>query len=389
MQFTDSTPTKVIAATGNSHIHYSLEELKQLSSTASLYNNLNTTVLIRYLSENGLNNQLDSILRQSFSPNSILIACSRNETALINKLIQEKEEQFHLYDTIHTIETTSVTHYWFSGIDRTKLLSDYVVIMDTGVLPGTGYFDLTLRLLQTPVFEHAMIGTESPSCQQNNEKARYVKSLHGIWVLRREWYMSLIESNQQHLSLSQTLYEEAQIPSIQLPRLMDQRELLGNTNLENNGSESVVCEDKGEGSIMFYMDNQPSPAFEKLICEFGQKMEVIHIVGKAYSKLTVPTNCSFEERAVYIRHTTNDIKEDFNNLLNQLSPRVIIYEHNENTVDLQNELLLSRNPVSKMPTIIQLPRLQDTLIVSWMTNLSVEALERKLPTLFEKKRIRD
>lgn len=379
-QFTDFTPTKV----DDNHIQYSLEELKHLSMAASFNSNLNTTVLIQYYSETELNNQLDSILLQSFIPSSVLVVCSRNETAMINRLIQEKEQELHLYDTIHAIEATSTKGYWFSGIEQSKVLSDYVIIMDKGVLPGEGYFDLMLRLLQTSVFEHALIGTESPSCQQTNEKARYVKSLDSVWVLRREWYLTLAESKQKTSSLSQTLYSRFQIPSIQLPRLMDQQKLLGKTNSKNDGTEATICQDKNEGPIMFFMDNQSSAAFEKLVCEFGEKMQVIHIVDTVDSNIPMLPSCSFEQNAVYIHHTINQIKNDFNNMINQLSPRVVIYEQNENKVDFKNELLLSTTAASKVPTFIQLPRMKDTSIVSWMTDLSVEALERKLLNLYKR-----
>lgn len=304
-----------------SDIHLSLQELKKLIVSSK---QRTTTIIIQYQSIETLQLQLDAISNQYnyLSPNTIHIVCST-----------EKEKA-----TLHGHNVTvNGNENWFNHIKQ-DLESDFYIVINNGVIPGQGYFNFILGLLNTPLFHDSLIGTEQEFtniCQQ--DQAYNVKSISDIWVLRREWYTNLV--SQESSDISQVL----SLPTILLPTSAFDQQLKGN---KRNACINVT------GGILFFKDKQ-SDALDNMICKFAEK-NLVHLVSR--------NGISCHHDVVIIHHDT----QDSDRLLKKISPRVVIYEETNVMITFENS------------TVIALPTKDIPLVSSWITDLSIDTLQRKL-----------
>lgn len=312
----------LVASNSMSDIHLSLQQLKRLTV---LSKKQRTTVIIKYQSLETLELQLDAISKQKnyLIPNAIHIVCDTEE---------EKAAIVGHHVTVNGKEN------WFSHINQdTK--SDFYIVIDNGVIPGHGYFNFILGLLNTPLFHHSLLGTEQEFaniCQQ--DQAYAVKSISDIWVLRREWFATLVSQESNNIS------KVLSLPSILLPTTATDEQLKGNTD---NACINV------NGGILFFKDKQ-SDALDDMICKFAAK-NLVHLLS--------PYGVSCHHDAVIVHHDT----QDSGRLLSKISPRVVIYEEAHGMVTFENT------------TVIALPTKDIPLVSPWITDLSIDTLERKLP----------
>ncbi|KAI7903149.1 uncharacterized protein BX663DRAFT_560706 [Cokeromyces recurvatus] len=385
-------------------INYNLEELKLLASSTTIssqqlssnnnnnsgssrHRHLSILVVLHYSSEIFFINQLDSVLRQTIQPTTISIVCSKQDKDKVDALIAERESLFNLHHVIQSaILPSKKKRYWFSDVAPDAAI-DTIFILDDGasVEPGVKYFDFMLRLLQTAPFEHALIGTEKNkvNCDEEEErKARYVREIDTIWVLRREWFLalSLLPNNvMQEKSLSLDLYQTLHIPSVLIPSSKEQNSLRGNTLRDSTHCDHHEIE-IALSSILFYMDKQSSASFSKLICQFSTKYEVIHVATPNEDTMKLPI-CTEQPNSFILHHKVDGIQNDLFELIHHISASVVIYEEEERAkIDLKKEFLLS--PLSQTmvrhPTFISLPFIDKRMLstILWMADLPIKALEQ-------------
>ncbi|KAG2202115.1 hypothetical protein INT47_008087, partial [Mucor saturninus] len=309
----------LVAPTSMSDIHLSLQQLKRLTI---LSKQQTTAIVIKYHSTETLQLQLDAISKQQnfLTPQDIHIVCES----------EKEKEELDGYSV-----TVNGNKNWFNHI-KPDVKSDFYIVIDNGVIPGHGYFNFVLGLLNTPLFHHSLLGTEQEFtniCQQ--DQAYSVTSISDIWVLRREWFNTLVSQESDNIS------DVLSLPSILLPTSDSDYQLKGNTE---NACINV------DGGILFYKDKQ-SDALDEMICNFAAK-NLVHLVS------TNGISCHHD--AVIIHHDT----QDSDRLVSKISPRVVIYEEAHDMPTFENT------------TVIALPTKDIPLVSPWITDLSVDTLEQ-------------
>ncbi|KAI9475744.1 MAG: hypothetical protein EXX96DRAFT_526440 [Benjaminiella poitrasii] len=382
-----STDTATISS-----INYSLEQLKTLASTASLPSIQSVSVILQYHFEISFRDQIDSVLRQTINLSFIYIVCTKQDKPTVDQLIADKEQEYQRYGLIRSVNVSNKQgSYWFSGIGTLNNDdTDFVFILDGAwVQPGEKYFDFTLRLLQAPFspFEHTLVGTEQgledgKDCRLEASRARYVRQISDIWLLRREWLLALLSDerrNDTNKSISRDLYQALDMPSILLPSSV--RSLQGNTF----NSSIRDCEegtDERNASILFYMDQQSSSSLEKLICQFSTQHEIIHLATMNEENIK-PITCYHPQNTFIMYHTMAESQNGMFQLVYQLSASVVIYEEST-MMNLESDFLkssLSHTTTALQltpPTFIRLSKLNKELLpnILWMAGLPIKALEQ-------------
>lgn len=333
--------------------------------------NISTTVIIKYDSLQLATAQLDSLLRQSMSPTVIYIVCSEKERPAISNLIQEKEQEFHISNVIQpTVITKDNSASWYSQIQRYDITTDFVVLLDNNhILPSKQYMEFVIRLLHSTTFRDTLVGTEnSNECQQTNN-THYVKLIQDVWVLRRDWFLALLLSRPTSSvgNVSLDLYQTLQIPSILIP---SDDSLTGNTNRKANTCvDESTMDSKVDGSVVFYMESQPTAAMEELMCHFGAQQMAYMVTNSA--QVSSPA-CSTQKANVQRRMVSS--RTEFGAMVDQLEVQIVIYQ--ENKKGFLHE--------TGTATLIHLPALEHYVDIAWMTTLSTAALKRKALHSFSK-----
>ncbi|KAL9558548.1 hypothetical protein MBANPS3_000838 [Mucor bainieri] len=359
---TQSTPTSLDLQA------YNVERLKSTTSMIPMPANIGTTVIIKYDSLPLATAQLDTLLRQSMSPTVIYMVCSEKEKPAIRNLIQEKEQEFRIANVIRPIvmanKSSSNNVRWYSQIKQSDIATDFVVLLDNShILPGQQYTEHVIRLLHSPTFRNTLVGTESEECQQTNN-AHYVKLIQDVWVLRREWFLALLLSPSTTTTndVSLELYQTLQIPSILIP---SDDVLTGNTNRKANActADAPLSSDADVvGSVIFYMEEQPSSAMEALMCQFGAQQTVYMVTDAAH--IDAPA-CSTQR--AHVQRQMVSSRNGFAAMVDQLEAQIVIYQ--ENTKRIVHE--------TGTATVIHLPAFEDAADMAWMATLSTAALKRK------------
>lgn len=347
---------------------YDLDTLKTVAFSTAIPSNVSTTVITRYDSLELATAQLDTLLRQSMSPTVIYMVCSEKERPAMSSLIQQKEQEFRIANVIRPIVMTrDDTAPWYSHVQQHGIATDFVLLLDgSHILPGKEYTEFVIRLLHSAAFSNTLVGTENSSeeCQQTNN-AHYVKLIQDVWVLRREWFLALSASSSSVVvgDVSLDLHRTLQIPSILIPS--DDAHLTGNTNRKANScvDEPSLSDAHMDGSVVFYMESQPTSAMETLMCQFGAQRTVYMVAGSAQVH---PPACSTQKATVQRQLVSS--RSELGAVVKQLEAQIVIYQ--ENSRGMLHE-------TDTAATMIHLPALKDYADVAWMTTLPTAALRRK------------
>ncbi|KAL7327819.1 hypothetical protein PS15p_206190 [Mucor circinelloides] len=340
---------------------YDLDRLKR-TFMIPIPSNISTTIIIKYDSLQLAAAQLDSLLRQSISPTVIYIVCSEKERPAISNLIREKEQEFHISNVIQpTVITKDNSAPWYSQIQRYDITTDFVVLLDNNhILPSKQYTEFVIRLLHSTTFKGTLVGTEnSNECQQTNN-THYVKLIQDVWVLRRDWFLALLFSRPTSSvgNVSLDLYQTLQIPSILIP---SDDSLTGNTNRKANTCvDESTMNSKVDGSVVFYMESQPTAAMEELMCHFGAQQMAYMVTNSA--QVSSPA-CSTQKANVQRRMVSS--RTEFGTMVDQLEAQIVVYQ--ENKKGFLHE--------TGTATLIHLPALEHYVDIAWMTTLSTAALK--------------
>ncbi|KAI8641421.1 hypothetical protein BD408DRAFT_444373 [Parasitella parasitica] len=325
--------------------------------------NISTTVIFKYDSFQLASIQLDFLLCQSMPPTVVYIVCSKKDRHTVIDLIQEKEEKFHIANVIRPSATAKdEKSAWFTGLGHYDINTDFVVLLDNNqVLPSSKYVEFIVRLLHSSTFVNTLVGTESRHCQQTN-KAKYVKLLQDVWVLKREWFLTLLLSSSPSNAISSDLYSALQIPSVLIP---SDDLLTGNTNRRVNLSECVDGPSvwEREDSVAFYTENQPSSALEKLVCQFASQHQAVYMITNA-AQVKSPA-CLLQKPNV--NHYSVSSKEEFAVIVNQIQARIVMHQE-------KNNRMLDAASI-KDTTLIALPDLEHHSDMRWLSTLSIESLK--------------
>ncbi|GAN07991.1 hypothetical protein MAM1_0185c07496 [Mucor ambiguus] len=337
---------------------YNLDKLKSTFMTP-IPSNISTTVIIKYDSLQLAITQLDALLRQSMPPRVIYMMCSEKERPAISSLIQEKKQEFRIANVIQPIVMTRGSSApWYSQVKQYGIITDFVVLLDNNrILPGKEYVEFAIRLLHSATFRNTLVGTEnSNECQQTNN-AHYVKLIQDVWVLRREWFLALLSSPSSSAgNVSLDLYQTLQIPSILIP---SDGALTGNTNRRANTCVDESLSD-ADGSVVFYMEDQPTSAMEALMCQLGVQQTVYMMTDSAQIQ---PPACSTQKANVQRQMVFS--RREFGAMVNQLQAQIVIYQEN-------NKGILHETGTA---TMIHLPTSAHYADMAWMTTLSTAALK--------------
>lgn len=303
------------------------------------------TIIIQYHSIPSLQLQLESIQNQiNFKPiNTTHIICdTEKDKSTIEKFIFKNKERYQ-------VSVKKEEKAWYQHID---IDSDFVIVMDKQVVPGPGYFNFIIGLLNKSQFHHTLIGTEQQQaniCQQ--DEAHYVHEINDIYILRREWY-SVLNSD---ISVSQALLESLNIPSMILPKALTNQQLHGNT--KNS------CINVHPNGILFIKEKEEDSAeMDSLICNFANQHDIVHLVawGHNHRKLS----CSSSGTILY--HSVVKMKKELDRIIDKISPSVVLYEK---TTNIQR--------TREGTTFIGLPTESIPKVASWITDLSFESLQSK------------
>lgn len=332
---------------------YDLDTLKTAAFSTAIPSNTSVAVVTRYDSLELASAQLDTLLRQSMSPTVIYMVCSEKERPAISSLIQEKEQAFRIANVIQPIVVAKdATTPWYSQVQQHGIVTDFVLLLDSSrILPGKEYTEFVIRLLHSAAFSNTLVGTENSNGCQHTNNAHYVKLIHDVWVLRREWFLALSASVGE-VSL------DLHIPSILIP---SDGSLTGNTNREASSCVDPSLSD-AHGSVVFYVESQPTGAMEALMCQFGAQRTVYMMTAAAHVH---PPACSTHKATVQRQLVAS--RSEFGAVLGQLEAQIVVYQ--ENSRGMLHE--------AGTATMIHLPAVEHYADVAWMTTLSTAALQRK------------
>ncbi|OAD02592.1 hypothetical protein MUCCIDRAFT_190162 [Mucor lusitanicus CBS 277.49] len=324
--------------------------------------NISTTVIIKYDSLPLATAQLDTLLRQSMAPTAVYVVCSEKERPAVSNLIQEKEHEFRIANVIQPVVMTRDTSApWYSHVKQYDIVTDFVVVLDNNhILPAQQYIEFVVRLLHSAAFRNTLVGTENSSeCQQTTNNAHYVRLIQDVWVLRREWFLALLLSpaSSHTGNIAFDLYQTLQIPSILIP---SDAALTGNTNRRANSCGEDALSD--DGSVVFYMENQPTSAMESLMCRFGAQQTVYMMTDSGDIH---PPACSSSTQKASVQRQMVSSRKEFGVMVDQLEAQIVIYQ--ENSKGILHE--------TGTATMIRLPALAHDADMAWMATLSTAALK--------------
>ncbi|KAG2232901.1 hypothetical protein INT48_004914 [Thamnidium elegans] len=314
-----------ITTNSRSDIHLSLEELDSYGLPWQ-QNKQTISILIRYETMETLKLQLKSISNQfNFSAQSIHIICTTTQDK--SSIEQQMDSQYKV-----SINTNS------NWIDHIEQETDFYVVLDRQVIPGNSYFNLILRLLNTNLFHHTLIGTEHSgnTCLQESQQ---VPELEDVFVLRPSWFLEI--KKRDTLDISRTLYQTINVPSIVLPTT---------SKLILKGNTRKTCTSLKTGGTLIYTK---SDLLDEMICKSTDKD--LQVVSLDKIKLS----CHHHHH-IMVHHVANKLELD--RLVNKVLPRVIIYEDNFENIHTN-------------ATQIALPTQDIPFVTSWITDLTVDTLE--------------
>lgn len=287
------------------------------------------TILIRFKTMETLETQLNSISNQlNFSSSyKIHIICT-TETEKLNLASKSFP---------HTL-SVNPTKTWYDHIHITDNTNN-IIILDNQVIPGNRYFNFVLRLLNTPLFHHTLLGSESSFiCQPY---AYQVPTLQDVFLLSRSQF-ELVKSTPTD-QISQLLFDLHGIPSILLPS--DSDSFSGNTQSK--------CDLLSKESLLFY---KTSSNLDEMICKFAKTIQTITVISPndgSNNLLDLP--CEIKVHQV--------MKQELDLLLNEIVPRVIICENKQDITHTN-------------ATTINFPTLDIPFVTPWITDLSLDTLQR-------------
>ncbi|GAA5804160.1 hypothetical protein HPULCUR_009646 [Helicostylum pulchrum] len=324
-------PSVITPITSNSRsdIHLSNKELDDYGVPWQ-QNKQTISVLIRYETMDTLKLQLESISNQfNFSVESVHIICTttKDKSSIEQQLGNSGQYKVSVNDNTN----------WINHIEQE---ADFYVILDKQVIPGNSYFNFILRLLNTNLFHHTLIGTEhaANTCSQESHQ---VVELKDVFVLRPSWFLE-VKKTSGTFDISQTLYQTINLPSVVLPTTTDNLILKGNTRKE--------CTSLKTGGTLIYTK---ADTLDEIICKFVDKdLQVVSL-----DKISLSCH-----HRITVHHLVN--KQELDRLVNNIQPRVIIYENN-----------LEENIFTANATQIALPTQDTPFVTSWITDLTVDTLE--------------
>lgn len=331
-----------------SDVHLTLDELKRLANLHEPSVKPTTTIIIQYESMQKLSQQLDSISEQKNinAPSMIHIVCSSPEDeSIIQHYISGKRK-------LQVSITTEEEEKWYQHINRIN--SDFVILINKGVIPGQGYFAFVLGLLHAPQFNRALIGTQPTAkkiCQQ--DQAHHVHGIKDIIVLKREWYLH-----------QERRYD---LVPIALPVSVLNHELHGNIK--------TSCTNVPTGGLLFLKQDVENDSLDDMICQFGEKQQqgqVIHLVTVGEEIDAMP---SCKNQDIIIIHHPVINGEEAARTINKLSPQVVIYEK----VAAEKTSAMDNMMKEEATSFIGLPTQDIPLVTPWIAELSIDTLQRKFP----------
>ncbi|KAF7723966.1 hypothetical protein EC973_001482 [Apophysomyces ossiformis] len=247
-------------------------ELEKLADSVLLPVTISVTALVRAPTLQQLQPQLQALLAQTIVPTLIWVACKADEKEQVQQVVSASKD--------NRIKLLVRDEAWMSLSLHAP--TEFVWILDKGVVPGRRYLQRLLKLSHTEEYRHALLGTEAVGVIQNRtvcvryDRSRSVDVIEHTWLLRRTWLsgvLGAVESSQ--LSLSRALRDYAGVPSIYLPT--EDPGALGETRYENPQSCKVVQENEtiDKNTVAFIANGiEDVETLAPLFCRFSRNMTV-------------------------------------------------------------------------------------------------------------------
>lgn len=236
---------------GSSRGH-TFKQLKEISADSSFTvsqtpengQTVSVTVVLNLQQSADLKQQLDAILAQSLQAEAVWIVCTLKTEKAAHGYISKYRHSSKIEVII--IDNERFKHFGWVQIAQ-DATSEYVWLIDDGVVPGLRYMETLLRLANTDEYRDAALGTQGavlPSRESNGlvdsqglvcmpdpvesgemtSVTQPVDMLNHIWFIRREWVPLLLRDARDEARnvplgflISHSLRYNADIPSIILP----------------------------------------------------------------------------------------------------------------------------------------------------------------------------
>ncbi|KAI9313255.1 hypothetical protein BX666DRAFT_2124335 [Dichotomocladium elegans] len=389
--------------------HHSFDELQELVSTIDTALLPSVTIILSYnASIDKLESQLAKIHTQSIRPYSIWIVCETED----GKHFVERQK--FPYSNVRIL----FRH------DKTMPLpsTDYIWVLDIGVLPGRHYLEFLLKLGETAEYRNTLLGTGSTAqirWRQDEVECRKgakaqgttapAQILSGAWLLHRQWLLAAaLDSRPDDVPLSYWISRNLGtggkgIPLIALPKdskkrsdyalrgVSDKNECTSLVNHFKN-TRTLRLEDKlmvaGENAspqktetMVFLVDRDTMESdWVRLACDMHSNTEdedsAIHIATMA-DTIECP---SFPSKRIHNMNTrpqwegevgVAEMAQQLIRLFRMIDTRVVVYLRDGGI--LHHAADIAKSIIGEKATLIGLPR-ESLPYIGWLTDLPLSAL---------------
>ncbi|KAG0179912.1 hypothetical protein DFQ29_001492 [Apophysomyces sp. BC1021] len=364
-------------------------ELEKLANSAMLPSTVSVTAIVHVQPLSQLHTQVTALLEQTTVPTTVWIACKVDEKEQVERVVAAFNDKH--------VKVIVRDEAWLQLSLHTT--TDYVWILDQGVVPGRQYLQRLLKLSHTKEYRHALLGTEASVLVQDgtlciqSDTSQPADMIDNMWILRRSWLSGVLSDvGSSHFSISRALREHVGIPSIFLPT--DDADALGETRPDHSRSCKVMQENKtiDKGAVAFVVNGvEEMETLAPLFCRFSQNtpVHVITTTGSIQdtSELLQQNYSSCGPVHIHsldIDHHTNtnydgaswrlpnEIIRGLTSAMSMIRPRLMIHVRQR-----VNTIGYSIDMVGKLAdtVTIGLPA-RDIPHALWMADLPLEALEQ-------------
>ncbi|KAI7883142.1 hypothetical protein K492DRAFT_205683 [Lichtheimia hyalospora FSU 10163] len=296
--------------------------------------------------------------------------------------------------------------------------TDYVWLVDKGVVPGSRYLDFLLKLAHTNEYKNTLLGSTSITLVQNQDgsiackaieqqqQTHSAQTIHYTWLLRRHWLAALMkedgippaENNALGYWISFSINKYAGIPLIGLPTTNDAEYRVeqhdGNDDCTafNNylaqhpkalAGQQIPLEnqDEQQDAVIFFVSDT-SPEWMQLACDMHQHQDnnaAVHIVTTNNNDIQCPSLPLSRIHHVDMGSTdldTSDLVQQLMQIIRVTQSKLLFYMQPSASTAVQYALEYTKSLlVDGSTTMIGLPT-QSLQHVSWITELPVETLSK-------------
>lgn len=299
--------------------------------------------------------------------------------------------------------------------------TDYVWLMDKGVVPGSRYLDLLLKLAHTDEYKNTLLGSSlitlvqqldgNVACKaiEQQQQTHSAQTIHHTWLLRRHWLAALMkedvippaENSALGYWVSFSINKHAAIPLIGLPTTNDAQYRVEQHNRNdacaafNNYIEQhpnalvgqqipLENQDEEKEPVIFFVSDTNN-GWVQLACDMHQHQDnnaAVHIVTISDNDIhqQCPSLPSSRIHHLAIGSTdldTAELVQQLMQIIRMTQSKLFFYMQPSISSTAQHALeYIKVLLVDESTTMIGLPS-QSLQYLSWIAELPVETLSSK------------